>query len=215
MYSPRFHSNFIIASLPRGNIGPVKLASATQQEQIHAFGEVAALWKCSKRQMATAAVAGSIPWIALHIWQDLDMEVLARASAQIAALFMGCPIAHDPLGWTLMTTPVSSTVSAACSGADFVGLSAMVFAWHLAWRGWHFIIVVGTAVSLTGPFSILVNAVRIVAVIQMHRWVIPLFPPSCSAFLHLVTGVAVFLPALIFLHATLPGFDHSRRSTFE
>ena len=162
--------------------------------------------------MAEAFLAGLLPWAALRNWPELQISVLARASAQFAALFLGCPVVRDELGWTLIVAPVSSTVSAACSGSDFLVLAAVVLAWRLGSRGWSFARAFIVAVALALPISIAVNAVRIVAVTQMHRWIIPFFPQSCSAFLHLATGVAVFLPALILLHATLsrtPALRHS------
>jgi exosortase/archaeosortase family protein len=188
----------------------VKIVSASQSEHVYAIGDLAALWKRSSNKMASAVVAGIVPWSALRIWPDLDVNVLARASAQFAALFMGCPVVRDELGWTLITAPVSSTVSAACSGADFLVVAAVVLAWRLASHGCGFASTFILTTLLAGPFSVLVNGTRIVAVTQMHRWVIPLFPSSCSAFLHLVTGVAVFLPALILLHATLPNLPALR-----
>jgi exosortase/archaeosortase family protein len=163
--------------------------------------------------MVSSFLAGLFPWAALRLWPNIEVDGLARASAHFAALFLGCPVVRGELGWTLVLAPVSSTVSAACSGADFLVVAAVLLAWRLASRGLSNAVSLGLAATLAAPFAILVNGARIVAVTQMHRWLIPIFPPSCSAFLHLATGVAVFLPALILLHATLPStpvFRHFR-----
>ena len=165
--------------------------------------------------MASVFLAGLLPWTALRIWPNIEVDGLARASAHFAALFFGCPVVPDELGWTLVIAPVSSTVSAACSGADFLVVAAVVLAWRLVSRGLSAGAAFVLAATLAAPFSILVNGARIVAVTQMHRWVIPLFPSSCSAFIHLATGVAVFLPTLILLHATLPSTPTFRYNRHE
>ena len=59
------------------------------------------------------------------------------------------------------------------------------------------------------PLTLAINALRIIVVTQAHVWVIPLLPPAYEAFLHLLTGVAVFLPALIGLNGLLE-FLHDR-----
>ena len=53
------------------------------------------------------------------------------------------------------------------------------------------------------PLTLFVNALRVVTVTAAHRWLIPLLPSAYDAFLHLLTGVAIFLPALIALNLLL------------
>jgi len=116
----------------------VKIISATQQQLRFSLGEADALLKSSRSKMTSALLAGLVPWAALWFWPELQVDVLARAAAQFAALFLGCGVVRDELGWTLLVTPVSSTVSAACSGGDFLVVAAAVWAWCLGSRGWSF-----------------------------------------------------------------------------
>jgi exosortase/archaeosortase family protein len=99
-------------------------------------------------------------------------------------------------------------VTAACSAAGFFVIVAALIAWHLARRGWSvaFSALEGLVAAL--PVAIFINALRIVTVAQAHRWVIPLFPDCFGPFLHLLTGVAVFLPSLIALNLILEHHGH-------
>lgn len=132
----------------------------------------------------------------------LRLGFFARAAAIVAALVLGAPaVGSAPEGWTIGTRPLPLLVTAACSGADFWILVGAILAWHRAragkalWRSAAF----GLAVA---PFlSIPANAVRIAALAGAHRWLIPQFPPAAASFLHLLVGVAVFLPTLILIHA--------------
>jgi exosortase/archaeosortase family protein len=59
------------------------------------------------------------------------------------------------------------------------------------------------------PVTLFVNALRIVAVAHAHHWVISRLPASYDAFLHLLTGASVFLPALIALNLVLELYGRS------
>lgn len=59
----------------------------------------------------------------------------------------------------------------------------------------------GLAIAL--PLSIFLNSLRVVVVAQAHRWFIDHFPASYGPFLHMATGVAIFLPSLIALNGLL------------
>lgn len=165
------------------------------------------------RRFAAPGLAGALVIAALRQWPAIEMDVLAQGAARVASLFLGCPLIREEVGWTLESSRVASTVSAACSGADFLAIFAVVLAWRLTARGLNTARSLAITLTASVPLVIVINAVRIVAVTHAHRWVIPLFPASCSAFLHLATGVAVFLPALIFLHVLLPDPPASRANS--
>lgn len=63
------------------------------------------------------------------------------------------------------------------------------------------------------PLTLMVNAVRIVALRQAHQWIIPRLPAAYGHFLHMLAGVAVFLPALIGLSLLLEFYGNPRRSS--
>jgi exosortase/archaeosortase family protein len=59
------------------------------------------------------------------------------------------------------------------------------------------------------PVALAINALRIVAVAQLHRWILPRLPETYGPFLHMLTGVAVFLPAFILANLLLENYGHS------
>ena len=87
---------------------------------------------------------------------------------------------------------------------------AALVGWHLGKYFRHSALAGLTAMAGALPLAIMINAVRIVVVTQAHRWVIPHFPESYSSFLHMLTGMAVFLPALIALNLAFETYGNSR-----
>ena len=110
-------------------------------------------------------------------------------------------------GWLLPSQFEPVLVSQACCGSDFWLLVVALLAWQLAPQPQPIPGVTILALLYAAPLSLAVNSIRIVVVVQAHRWFIPLWPEKYAPFFHQLTGVAVFLPALIFLHALL---EHSR-----
>jgi len=101
-------------------------------------------------------------------------------------------------------------VTEACSGTSFFVMVAALVGWLV---GKHFrYTAVACLMAMVGalPLAIAINAVRIVAVTQAHRWVIPHFPESYGSFLHMLTGMAAFLPALIALNLAFETYGNSR-----
>jgi exosortase/archaeosortase family protein len=127
----------------------------------------------------------------------------AHGSAVVASWQLGCPVEQSELGWVLPGADFQSEVTAACSGADFFAIAATLLAWRFLARPKHSGLGVLAALGLAAPVTLAVNGLRIVAVTQAHRWIIPEFPDAYGPLLHMLTGVAVFLPALLFLHAFL------------
>lgn len=170
------------------------LAAAPRTELRSAFGAV------------LAAGAGGL---LLLRWPALELGLFARTAARIAGLLCGSPVLRVAEGWQLPAAPSPVLVSAACSGTDYFLIVAALLGWRFArgrcapWRP------AALALAAALPLAIGVNALRIAALAQVHRWVIPLWPNSYANFFHLLTGVAVFLPALIALHILLE--YHGRR----
>lgn len=157
----------------------------------------------------------TVAWSALHLLPDVESGLFAQAAARLCALFTASPVVWSDGGWTLMMSGRPVVVSTACSATDFFLMSTALIAWrtvrsgrvrgaHLAW----FAVVAMVAAAL---FAIGINTLRIIAVAQAHRWVIPQFAPVYRNFLHLATGVAVFLPSLIAFNALLEATFRKRR----
>jgi exosortase/archaeosortase family protein len=158
--------------------------------------------------VASGLVAATLGELLTRIFPALELGLFAGGAARLAALFTGSPVVRTEQGWALPDGSSPVVVTAACSAAGFFVIVAALIAWHLARRGWSvaFSALEGLVAAL--PVAIFINALRIVTVAQAHRWVIPLFPDSFGPFLHLLTGVAVFLPSLIALNLILEHHGH-------
>lgn len=155
----------------------------------------------------TAVGSGAL---ALFIFPALKLSLFAGAAARLASLFLGTPVLRVDQGWLLPSHHEPVVVSSACSGTDFWLMVVALLAWHLARRGKSATTIIVAALLAAAPLSIAVNAVRIIAVLQAHRWFIPLWPQNYELFFHQFTGVAVFLPGLILLHALLEHHQSKR-----
>ena len=145
----------------------------------------------------------------------LEIDCFAQGSARLASLLLDTTVARVDAGWLLPTSDLQVLVSTACSATDFYAIVGALIAWQCARRGhrlWR-----ATLIGFIGaaPIAIGVNALRVVAVMQAHRWVIPTFPDSLHASLHLLTGVAVFLPALVALNLLFEYYGRIARPTLD
>ncbi|PTY08452.1 hypothetical protein DB347_02400 [Opitutaceae bacterium EW11] len=154
---------------------------------------------------AASVAALSLGKALLLLAPAMPLEVFARATASVAGMLAGAPVDRVPDGWQLAAVPEPVVVSVACSGTDFWLMLAMLVAWHVGRLGgaWQRLLAALGGLAASFLAAIAVNACRVVAVMQAHRWIIPRWPEAYGPFLHLLTGVAVFLPALIFCHAFL------------
>lgn len=143
--------------------------------------------------LVSACAAASL----LHFFPTFEFNVLARSAARVTALFCGSPVLALPEGFAVPGAHVPVIVTSGCSAADFFCMVAALVTWQLAQRTSKIGIAISAGLAAALPLTIFVNALRIVTVAQAHRWLIPLFPETYAPFLHLTTGVAVFLPSLI------------------
>lgn len=161
-----------------------------------------------------ASTIAVLAWIVgFQIFPGLKLEVFARVTAMLAALFLGGSAARTDTGWMLPHVSVPCVVTTDCSAADYTLLAAALIAWRAARSGRHIGMAVLLGSAFSGPFAIGVNALRVTVVTQAHRWAIPLAPESYGHFLHLLIGAAVFLPCLIALNALLHAYERHARSS--
>lgn len=59
-------------------------------------------------------------------------------------------------------------------------------------------------------FAIGVNAMRIVCLAQTHYWFISRVPENYAGYIHMLVGIAVFLPALILLNLAFEYYGRRR-----
>lgn len=147
----------------------------------------------------------TVPW--------LEADIFIAGAARLAGLVSGAAVERAADGWTLAFAGQPLLVTAACSATDFFLMTAALLGWHAARRVDRpalFPVAAAGALLAAVPLTLAVNALRLVAVAHAHRWVIPRLPAACDAFLHMLTGVAVFLPALIALNLLLEYHGRSR-----
>jgi exosortase/archaeosortase family protein len=154
-----------------------------------------------------AAVAGiigaAVGGLLVRVFPALELGLFANGAARLAGFFTGSPVVRVEQGWALPAASSPVVVTAACSATSFFVMVTAIIAWQLARRGRSVAYSAFVALGAALPVAIFINSLRIVTVAQAHRWVIPLFPDTCGPFLHLATGVAVFLPSLIALNLIL------------
>jgi exosortase/archaeosortase family protein len=136
-------------------------------------------------------------------------------AARLAGGLAGVPAMRADEGWELWLSSQPLLVTSACAATDFFLITAALFGWHFARRtggAASFAIAAAGALVAAAPTTLAVNALRLIAVAHAHRWVIPRLPAAYDSFLHMLTGVAVFLPALIALNLILDYHGNHRSS---
>lgn len=163
------------------------------------------------RAVLTGLCAVALACIGLRIFPAAEVELFGRGTGGLVALLTGRPIARAEDGWMLAGADRAVLVSAACSATGYFLMVVALLGWRLARTPLHAPVAGVTAIVAALPVTIFVNALRVVALLQAHRWLIPRFPENYGPFLHLLTGVGVFLPALIGLNLILEFHGNSRR----
>lgn len=164
-------------------------------------------------------IAASVGAALLRCVPGLDHSLFAQGAARLASLLQPGSVRLVLEGWQIgpadAARPVVVTV--ACSATDYFLLIAALLAWRLAARrtdGFSFPRTAGVAALALGlalPLTLMINALRIVAVIAAHAWLIPDLPAAYAGFAHQLVGVAVFLPALLAIDLVLTAHAHHLR----
>ena len=156
----------------------------------------------------TAAVSGAL---LVQLLPSLRIDVFAAGAAKLAALLLGAEVERAHAAWVIAVGDRSVAVTAACSGTDFFLMVAALLGWRCLGAGRSFTRAVLGSLVLALPVTVLVNALRVAAVAQAHRWLIPMLPEQHAAFAHMFTGVTVFLPSLIALNLVLETYAKRHR----
>lgn len=178
-----------------------KLMSTSAAQKIPV--EVKRAFLCA---LLTCAVAVTI----LHSIADIGVELFARGAAALAGLLSGAPVFPAEGGWLIPILSQPLIVNQACSGTDFYLLTSALLAWHLS-RGLkklHLCIPLALFGALL--LTIGINALRVVCLAQIHYWIIPQMPENYASFIHMFTGIAIFLPALILINLAFEYHDRKQ-----
>ena len=165
------------------------------------------------RGILAGVIAAACGALLLKVFPSLETELFIGGASRLAGLLAGVAAVRVDEGWALVFPGQPLMVTAACSATDFALMTAALLGWHFARRAERAALLPAAAAGaliVAVPLAITVNALRLVAVAQAHRWVIPRMPEAYGHFLHMLTGVAVFLPALIGMNLLLEFYGRSR-----
>ena len=145
-----------------------------------------------KRWMIFIAVCGVLKLVLVSVPEAAVLAAFCRVPAEVAAFYYGVPLEAETLSFT--AHGVSLAVTRACAATDFFALvcATLVTARILrkAW-GVRFVLDLVFAWALT----LAVNSLRIIALVPVDA----LFPKTHAPIIHLLAGVAFFLPAFVFV----------------
>ena len=166
---------------------------------------VRAIWAGS----ATLAVG----WLLLSAFPSSEIDVFSAGAARVTGIVTGLPTFRVEQGWMLpLAGPWPVVVSPACSASHYFLMISALLSSHLARRGSSLMLAVAMGLMVGFPLTLLVNALRILSVIQVYRWIVPHVLARRVPFLHTLTGVAVFLPCLISVNFLLEKYGHVFRA---
>jgi exosortase/archaeosortase family protein len=173
---------------------------------------LATRFDATTRAALAAAIAAVAALAMLAAVPALELAVFARGGAVLASLFVGVPVIAIENGWLLADPAFPVAVTVACSATDFYVMVGALLAWHAKRRGKGWVLSVAIALVAAFPVTIAINALRVVTVAALHRWVFPADDAAQVPFLHMAAGVAVFLPALIGVNLALEYYANCRRT---
>lgn len=135
-----------------------------------------------KRALLFAAVCLGVKAVFALLPETVVLPLFCRVPAEAASFYYGVPLNADALSFT--AKGVTLAVTRACAATDFF---ALVSATLVLVHPLHLI----TAYA----FTLVVNTLRIIALVPVDA----VFPKENMPVVHLLTGVAFFLPAFVFI----------------
>ena len=138
--------------------------------------------------MIFAAVCVVLKLILAVLPEPAILASFCRVPAEVAAFYYGVPLEVGPLSFT--AKGVTLAVTRACAATDFFALVAAALLTARILRkgwGWRQLVLLPIAWGIT----LAVNSLRIVALVPVDA----VFPKDHAPVVHLLAGVAFFLPA--------------------
>ena len=141
-----------------------------------------------KRIVIFAALCGVMKLILAALPESAILASFCRVPADVAAFYYGVPLETETLSFT--ARGVTLAVTRACAATDFFALVAAVLLTARILRegwGWRQLALLPIAWGIT----LAVNSLRIIALVPVDS----VFPKDHAPVVHLLAGVAFFLPA--------------------
>ena len=140
-----------------------------------------------KRIAIFAACCGLFKLILAFSPESKILASFCRVPAEVAAFYYGVPLETDTLSFTAMG--VTLAVTRACAATDFFALVAAVLLTARILRdGWRWRQL--ALLPIAWGITLAVNSLRIIALVPVDA----VFPEGHAPIVHLLAGVAFFLP---------------------
>ena len=140
-----------------------------------------------KRIVIFAALCGVMKLILVALPDSVILASFCRVPAEVAAFYYGVPLEAEALSFT--AKGVTLAVTRACAATDFFALVAAVLLTDRMLReGWRWRQLVLLPIAWT--VTLAVNSLRIIALVPVDA----VFPKDHAPIVHLLAGVAFFLP---------------------
>ena len=141
-----------------------------------------------KRTVIFAALCGVMKLILAVLPESVILALFCRVPAEVAAFYYGVPIETETLSFT--ARGVTLAVTRACAATDFFALvAAVLLAARILREGWTWRQL--ALLPIAWGVTLAVNSLRIIALVPVDA----VFPKDHAPVVHLLAGVAFFLPA--------------------
>ena len=141
-----------------------------------------------KRIVIFAACCGLIKLILAVLPDSVILASCCRVPAEVAAFYYGVPLEAEELSFT--ARGVTLAVTRACAATDFFALiAAVLLTARILREGWRWRQL--ALLPIAWGITLAVNSLRIIALVPVDA----VFPKDHAPVVHLLAGVAFFLPA--------------------
>ena len=135
-----------------------------------------------------AALCGVMKLVLAALPESAILASFCRVPAEVAAFYYGVPIETETLSFT--ARGVTLAVTRACAATDFFSLVvAVLLTARILREGWRWRQLV--LLPIAWGTTLAVNSLRIIALVPVDA----VFPKDHAPVVHLLAGVAFFLPA--------------------
>ena len=141
-----------------------------------------------KRIVIFAALCGVMKLILAALPDSAILASFCRVPAEVAAFYYGVPLGTEALSFT--AKGVTLVVTRACAATDFFALvAAVLLTARILREGWRWRQL--ALLPIAWVITLVVNSLRIIALVPVDA----VFPKDHAPVVHLLAGVAFFLPA--------------------